>query len=215
MRERDRDEIDVERYELFEGPLYRFEVDRRDFVKSFGAGLLVLLIAPKEVVFGAQQESGRGGGGDRMPADVNAWLHIGEDGTVTVFTGKTEIGHVAPPLHPVRATAMSGVRPPPIAPPSSASRSHRPSSFAWTARRARPTGRAAIAFRCGSIGSGPWWGRGTSCFHGPMGDFYLRARRDCQGRASMTGASPPPRASLWTTARQHELWHHWMRLMML
>jgi CO/xanthine dehydrogenase Mo-binding subunit len=84
--------IELERYELFEGPLYRFEVDRRDFVKSFGAGLLVLLIAPKEVVFGAQQESGRGGGGDRMPADVNAWLHIGEDGTVTVFTGKTEIG---------------------------------------------------------------------------------------------------------------------------
>ena len=27
-----------------------------------------------------------------MPADVSAWLHIGEDGTVTVFTGKVEIG---------------------------------------------------------------------------------------------------------------------------
>src|SRR2546428_10839423 len=74
--------LELERYELFEGPLYRFEVDRRDFVKSFGAGLLVLLIAPK---LEAQQESGRGGG-DRMPADVNAWLHIGEDGTVTIFT---------------------------------------------------------------------------------------------------------------------------------
>ena len=27
-----------------------------------------------------------------MPADVSAWLHLGEDGAVTVFTGKTEIG---------------------------------------------------------------------------------------------------------------------------
>ena len=27
-----------------------------------------------------------------MPPDVGAWLHIGEDGKVTVFTGKTEIG---------------------------------------------------------------------------------------------------------------------------
>jgi isoquinoline 1-oxidoreductase len=27
-----------------------------------------------------------------MPADVGAWLHIAEDGAITVFTGKTEIG---------------------------------------------------------------------------------------------------------------------------
>src|SRR6185295_17932616 len=31
-------------------------------------------------------------GGDRMPPDVGAWLHMAEDGKVTVFTGKTEIG---------------------------------------------------------------------------------------------------------------------------
>src|SRR6185295_6778407 len=79
---------ETERYELFEGPRYTFEVDRRDFVKTFGAGLLVLLVANKS----AAQESGRGFGGDRMPPDVGAWLHIAEDGKVTVFTGKTEIG---------------------------------------------------------------------------------------------------------------------------
>ena len=27
-----------------------------------------------------------------MPDNIGAWLHIGEDGTVTVFTGKTEVG---------------------------------------------------------------------------------------------------------------------------
>jgi isoquinoline 1-oxidoreductase len=80
--------VEEDRYELFEGPRYTFEVDRRDFVRTFGAGLLVLLVANKA----AAQESGRGFGGDRMPPDVGAWLHIGEDGKVTVFTGKTEIG---------------------------------------------------------------------------------------------------------------------------
>ncbi len=34
----------------------------------------------------------RGGRGGQVPADINAWLHIGEDGVVTVFTGKAEVG---------------------------------------------------------------------------------------------------------------------------
>jgi nicotinate dehydrogenase subunit B len=84
----ERFDVERERYELFEGPHYRFALDRRDFVKSFGAGLLVLLVVSEL----EGQESGRGGGGDRMPADVGAWLHIGENGAVSVFTGKTEIG---------------------------------------------------------------------------------------------------------------------------
>jgi nicotinate dehydrogenase subunit B len=83
-------DIERERYELFEGPQYRFAVDRRDFVKTFGTGLLVLLVASD----GDAQESGQRGrqGGDRMSSDVGAWLHIAQDGVVTVFTGKTEIG---------------------------------------------------------------------------------------------------------------------------
>jgi nicotinate dehydrogenase subunit B len=96
----DDDRVDVERYELFEPPFYRMGTGllevygdlsptRRDFIKTFGTGLLVLLVAPK---IGAAQESGRGFGGANLPSDVSAWLHIGEDGAVTVFTGKTEIG---------------------------------------------------------------------------------------------------------------------------
>src|SRR5262249_22309770 len=83
-------EIEPERYELFAGPAYRFEVDRRDFLKSFGTGLVVLLVASRVRL--EAQESGRASGGDRMPADVSAWLHVAHDGSVTVFTGKTEIG---------------------------------------------------------------------------------------------------------------------------
>ena len=28
----------------------------------------------------------------RLPREIGAWLHIGEDGTVTVYTGKVEVG---------------------------------------------------------------------------------------------------------------------------
>ncbi|MGB2715207.1 MAG: molybdopterin cofactor-binding domain-containing protein [Vicinamibacterales bacterium] len=87
----DLDELEVERYELFEGPRYRWDLERRDFLRIFGAvggGLLVVASMP-----GAEaQESGRGGGSNRASAELNAWLHIDERGGITAFTGKTEIG---------------------------------------------------------------------------------------------------------------------------
>src|SRR4051812_29532665 len=82
--------LEPERYELFAAPKYRFKVNRREFFKSLGCGVVVLLFV--EVAF--SQESGRRGraGGGRRPAEIGAWLHIGEDGSVTVFTGKVEVG---------------------------------------------------------------------------------------------------------------------------
>src|SRR4029078_1673001 len=81
--------VDVERYELLEDPRYRFEFDRRDFIKTLGGGLLVLLVTPRL----EGQESGRARGSDgRLPVDVIAWLHIADTGAVTAFTGKVEVG---------------------------------------------------------------------------------------------------------------------------
>jgi isoquinoline 1-oxidoreductase len=84
------DPLDPERYELFAGPAYRFEVDRRDFFRFLGAGLVVALATPAAVT----QESGRArrDRSETLPGDVSAWLHIAEDGRVTVYTGKTEVG---------------------------------------------------------------------------------------------------------------------------
>src|SRR5215207_5192102 len=68
-----------------------FHVDRREFFKILGGGIAVLLFAGT----GVAQESGQSGrrrGGGQRPAELGAWLHIGEDGLVTVFTGKTEVG---------------------------------------------------------------------------------------------------------------------------
>src|SRR5450631_239851 len=68
--------------------LYGFQLDRRDFLKLCGGGLLVCLTG----VSGSSQESGRGVGNHELPKDVAAWLHIAADGKVTVFTGKVEVG---------------------------------------------------------------------------------------------------------------------------
>jgi isoquinoline 1-oxidoreductase len=82
-------EIEIERYELTEVARYRFEIERREFMRIFGvmgAGLLVVASVP-----GSAQESGRTG----QPAastDVSAWVHIDERGHITGYTGKTEIG---------------------------------------------------------------------------------------------------------------------------
>jgi isoquinoline 1-oxidoreductase len=82
------------------GRLHRFEVDRRDFLKALGGGLLVWLWAPAAQAESAaaaiaaapgSSESGRGGGHE-LPRELSAWLHIDPDGHVTVFTGKVEVG---------------------------------------------------------------------------------------------------------------------------
>jgi nicotinate dehydrogenase subunit B len=81
--------VEWDRYELAESARYRFDLDRRDFLRSLGSGMLVLLVASRV----EPQESGRTrGGGEQFPDDVGAWLHVASDGAVTVFTGKTEVG---------------------------------------------------------------------------------------------------------------------------
>jgi isoquinoline 1-oxidoreductase len=79
------DQIEPERYELTAPPAYRFAVDRRDFIGLLGGGLLVVFSA-------GAQESGRGRRSEALPQELDAWLHIGEDGAVSLCTGKTEVG---------------------------------------------------------------------------------------------------------------------------
>jgi nicotinate dehydrogenase subunit B len=83
--------LEPERYELKEPAPYHFDLDRRGFLRvlsAMGGGLLVVATVP--VV--AQQETGRGGGQARATDGLASWIHIGQDGRVTVYTGKVEIG---------------------------------------------------------------------------------------------------------------------------
>jgi len=86
--------LEPERYELFTGPAYRFELERRDLFKLLGGGLLFVLFFDGEAL---AQESGRTQGfrADARPTELAAWLHIAEDGTVTIYTGKVEVGQNA------------------------------------------------------------------------------------------------------------------------
>ena len=79
--------LEVERYELSESARYLFEVRRREFLGILGGGLLVAAAAPS-----IAQESGRAAQGRTPSNELAAWLHIDEQGKVTVYSGKTEIG---------------------------------------------------------------------------------------------------------------------------
>jgi nicotinate dehydrogenase subunit B len=87
-------DIEPERYELREQPHYRFALDRRDFLNTLGGGILVfyLLDAAEAQPPGGRRRSGGGGRGQNVPQDIGAWLNIGEDGQIKVFTGKAEVG---------------------------------------------------------------------------------------------------------------------------
>jgi CO/xanthine dehydrogenase Mo-binding subunit len=66
-----------------------FNFDRRGFFKVLGGGLLVCVAARHAI----SQESGAGVHRDHeLPKTLDSWLHISENGEVTAFTGKVEVG---------------------------------------------------------------------------------------------------------------------------
>lgn len=67
-----------------------FPLDRRKFLKLVGGGIVVLFAIPRSLAF--QERAGRPPWGQELPDDFNAFLRIGEDGRVTGFTGKIEMG---------------------------------------------------------------------------------------------------------------------------
>jgi nicotinate dehydrogenase subunit B len=83
--------IEPERYELHSSAIHHFDLQRRDFFKVMGAGIAIFTVAANA---SAAQESGtrRRNGDQDQPRDISSWLHINDDGIVTVFTGKVEVG---------------------------------------------------------------------------------------------------------------------------
>jgi isoquinoline 1-oxidoreductase len=67
-----------------------FPLDRREFIKLFGGGIVILVsIRDAEALL---QETRRRRLRPELPEDFNAFLRIGEDGRVSCFTGKIEMG---------------------------------------------------------------------------------------------------------------------------
>lgn len=84
-------EPEPERYEFNAAPMHRFDLARRDFFKFLGAGIAVFAVA-KSAPAAQETAPTRGFHPEELPTDITAWLHVGEDGSVTAFTGKVEIG---------------------------------------------------------------------------------------------------------------------------
>jgi len=62
-------------------------IDRRAFLGALGGSLTVLLSIDARELLALGRQQGRG-----YPSDFNAYLRIGENGRVTLFTGKIEMG---------------------------------------------------------------------------------------------------------------------------
>jgi CO/xanthine dehydrogenase Mo-binding subunit len=88
------DEIDYD--ELLEPVRFSFALDRRSFVQMLGAGVVVTAVGT--AAFAQRGGRGRrGGGGFRggPPAVLSARIHFGDDGTITVLSGKVDGGQGA------------------------------------------------------------------------------------------------------------------------
>jgi isoquinoline 1-oxidoreductase len=82
-------DLEKTQHESIERARYAFELDRRQFFKLLGGGVLVCASAGGVV----GQESGRSRRSEHeLPREISAWLHAGESGVITVYTGKAEMG---------------------------------------------------------------------------------------------------------------------------
>lgn len=68
----------------------QFPLNRREFVKLLGGGIFIFFSTGSAPAL--QQDYGRPSRRSRTPTDLNAFLHINEDGQVKCYTGKIEMG---------------------------------------------------------------------------------------------------------------------------
>lgn len=86
MKSSEPDSIAPEQYELHAGPVYKFNLNRRRFFQVMGSGLAIAFTTYRSVAGSLKDE-------EKLPEEqLGAWIHIGENGNVTVYTGKAEVG---------------------------------------------------------------------------------------------------------------------------
>ena len=75
--------------ELPSKPHYHFTLDRRKFFKFSGGGLVVAFVLHDLISLSNNSVPSKD---ESQTDDVDAWIHIGEEGAVNIFTGKVEVG---------------------------------------------------------------------------------------------------------------------------
>lgn len=86
-----------ERYELHAGETEarHWETARRAFFDLVGAGIVIVFVldeAPAAATLEPAATGRRRGPGESLPREIGAWLHVGEDGVATAYSGKVEVG---------------------------------------------------------------------------------------------------------------------------
>lgn len=85
MNQKEDNLIAPEQYELRESPAYQFNMNRRKFFQVMGSGLAIAFTAGTTADAWSEAL--------KAPEDqVAAWIHIGANGQVTIYTGKAEVG---------------------------------------------------------------------------------------------------------------------------
>lgn len=69
--------------------LHHFSIDRRRFFKMLGSGLAISFVVSDALANGFLVDDITGVTDEKQ---INAWIHIGENEKITVFTGKVEVG---------------------------------------------------------------------------------------------------------------------------
>src|ERR1051326_8972197 len=77
--------------ELPPKPKYHFSLHRRKFFQLTGGGLVVVF-ALRDMISSGNETAASQKSSSSTPTQVNAWIHIAEDGTVNVYTGKVQVG---------------------------------------------------------------------------------------------------------------------------
>jgi len=72
-------------------PIKEKGLSRLDFLKASGA-LVIAFSLPLTLKAGSARAAGHGAFAPVNPAEMDAWLAVGPDGMVTLFTGKVELG---------------------------------------------------------------------------------------------------------------------------
>src|SRR5690348_16781021 len=81
-----------ERFEFSGAPLHKFDLARREFFKFLGAGIAVFVVAKESLAAQETPAGSRSFHNEELPKEITSWLHVGEEGVVTGFTGKAEVG---------------------------------------------------------------------------------------------------------------------------
>lgn len=85
-KQTDKSFLAPEQYELQEKSRYDFHMNRRNFFNVLGSGLAVTFSVANSLAETFSPIS------KDSEDQISAWIHIGENGVVTVFTGKAEVG---------------------------------------------------------------------------------------------------------------------------